>query len=243
MATTEQVQEQAEPTHEQRMAEAGAQFTALLEALPAGVTFSDLILASDLIGYERVGGRYNEQRDLRPVERTLNLRKSRIYTRWNPLVDRAVGLWTEMAFEEPWTFTAKDPAFQKVIDEFQTFKRNRSVLSWIAAQGLSRDLLTDGEIPFVYFVGDDGVQVRAMDPIEFLDPVTNPNDKAEVWYWPRSWVGSDGKRHLWLYRDWNAVSDDGTPINQPVPEADRQRLQVSGAMAEVELTARPNEYV
>ncbi|MCK9495190.1 MAG: hypothetical protein M0R75_06805, partial [Dehalococcoidia bacterium] len=42
---------------------------------------------------------------------------------------------------------------------------------------------------------------------------------------------------------WNAVSDDGTPINQPVPEADRQRLQVSGAMAEVELTARPNEYV
>lgn len=240
--TTESITEQAVTSAEGRLQEAGSRFLTFMEALPPGVTLTDLLLASDFVGYERVGGRYNSMRDLRPNERTYEVRRSRIYRRRNPLADRAIGLWTEACYETPWTYTATDKSFQPLIDGLTSAKANKRVFSWSARKRLSNALLTDGELPFVFFVGNDSVKVRTRDPLEFLDPVTNPDDQDEIWYWPRQWYGSDGVRHLWLYRDWDFVDDDGRPRTEPIPQADRQRLSAFVGLGDVELRPRDNEY-
>lgn len=241
--TTETITEQAASGRDEHLEEAGRQFYALMESLSVtGHTLTDLLLASDFVGYEAIGGRYNDMRDLRPVERTKVVRTSRIYRRRNPLVDRAIGIWTDMCFSSPWSYTASDTSFQTLIDGVMADRKNRRTFSWEASRRLSSTLLVDGEVPFVFFVGDGVVRARTMDTLEFLDPVCNPEDREEVWYWPRQWVGSDGRRHLWLYRDWDYVDESGKPRNDPLPEADRQRLQGQGTGDDVDLSPREGEY-
>lgn len=239
--TTETLQET--PPADQRLMEAGRQFQAMMEALAVtGHTLTDLILASDTVGYETAGGRYTDMRDLQPVERTKQVRMSRIYRRRNPLVDRAVGLWTEMCFSAPWSYQANDEAFQDVIEGVRGDPKNRRTYSWSSQRRLSNALLVDGEVAFLYFVGSGRVRVRAIDPLEFLDPITNPEDRDEVWYWPRQWVGSDGKRHLWLYRDWDFVDDGGRPRNDAIPQAALQRLEALGSGGDIDLKPREGEW-
>lgn len=235
---------QAEPTRDERLEEAGRTFLGLMEGLAGtGITLTDLLLGADMVGYERAGEHNNDFRDLMPLERTLAVRRSRAYFQKNPLVDRAVTFWTDTAFAEPWSFTAMDPNFQDAIDSLLTARHNRRVFNREGFKRLSNRMLVDGEVPFVFYTRDPGrIHVRALDPLEFIDPVTNPEDKDEIWYWPRVWADQEGRVHLWLYRDWNFTTDDGSPRTEPVPASIATALRARGAQ-DTSLEPRPDEWL
>lgn len=235
------------PDHgpEERLLEAGRTFMGVVEALDGlGLTFTDLLLSADMVGYERIGGSYSDMRDMQPPERTLTVRRSRIAWQREPLVDRAVKTVTELTFSRPWSFTAVDEGFQQILDEFLGAPRNHRVFSRQAAQRLSNALLVDGEVPVVFYTeAPERITARTMDPLQFLDPICNPEDKDEVWYWPRLWVDAENQRHLWLYRDWDFTTDDGEPRNDPLPPSARRALEALGVGMGATLDPRPGEYV
>lgn len=244
MTTEAPVAEATAPTRDERLEEAGRTFLSILEGLTStGHTFSDLLLASDMVGYERAGEHNLDLRDLTPLERTATVRRSRVYFQRNPLVDRAITFWTDTAFSKPWTYTAFDEGFQAIVDGLMRANYNRRIFNREGMKRLSNRMLVDGEVPFVFYVADPSrIHVRAMDPLEFLDPITNPEDKDETWYWPRLWADQAGTQHLWLYRDWNFTDEAGNPRTEPIPESVATALRSRGATV-ADLQPREGEYV
>jgi len=175
-----------------------------------GLSLADLELALEDIGWMRIGSAGREQTDLLPWERQRLVQRSRVYYQRDPLVTRAVSMFTDYCFARPWTLKANDERVQEIIDATLTAPVNKRVIGTLAAQRRQSDrLLVDGERFFAIFVGQstEPVKVRTIDCLQVEDAVTNPDDAEDVWGYRRVWTPPDGQLKRAVYADWEASEE------------------------------------
>ena len=179
----------APDTHaiEQRLAE-----SLNVEIANAGLLqerLAELELALEDEGWRRlaVDGEREFTRDgLRSI-----IQLSRLMYLKNPLIQRAVEVRSYYVWGQGVQITARDPDVQDVIDRFLDDKGNRRVLFRHQARTeAERDLEVDGNLFFALFTSKltGRVQVRTILVDEIFDIITNPEDRAEPWFYERHWT-------------------------------------------------------
>ena len=187
------------------------EYRALKENLSGlGLSMVDLQLGLADWQWIRLGTHGDMSSDYDAFEREDLIRRSRVYFDRDPMVHRSVRALTEYVFPDRWSITVKNAEKQKMLDLTTKSRRNRSLYSFAGQQKKSDQLLVDGELFFVFFVGPSTrpVQIRRIDPIEIPTLVTNPNDAEDVWGYERHRRKQDGGIQKLFYTDWDA-SDEG----------------------------------
>jgi len=130
----------------------------------------------------------------------------------NPLVKRGVKIQRLYVWAQGVSIAAADPAINEVIQAFLDDERNQADLTSHQARGDREvDLQSDGNLFFRFFINQRNgrVRVRAIDPLEIDDIITNPEDKREPWFYRRSYsqTALDGTTtaHTEYYPDWRFV--------------------------------------
>lgn len=151
---------------------------------------ADLELALDDQGWERLD--WDGQREFTRefLDRLIAL--SRLNSLKNPLIRRGVNLKTHYVWGQGVDIAARDDTVNtEVVQPFLDNRGNRETLFGAQARmAKDRALTTDGAIAMVLFPNQltGKVSVRAIDPVEIRDIVTNPNDSAETWFYLRRWT-------------------------------------------------------
>jgi len=134
-------------------------------------------------------------------ERIDNVRNSRLYFAKDPLGKQAVRLWTDYTFGSGMTFQAEDEKTQKVLSAFWSAPQNANILKARGQRKSSDELLVDGEIFPVIFLGTNGsATIRLIDPLEITEIITDPDDIENVMYYDRTWSDRQGRSHRTIYR-------------------------------------------
>lgn len=110
----------------------------------------------------------------------------RILTIQNPLIKQGVQLRTAYIWGSGVELQARDEAVNQVLQDF--LDANGRTLSGSQAQEeLEKSLATDGNVYLAAFTAPrtGRVQVRSFDPDEIEDIITNPEDRAEPWFYLR----------------------------------------------------------
>lgn len=140
----------------------------------------------------------------------------------NPLVNRAVLVQALYVWGQGITVKYKDPALNKVLQDFWDDKKNRSELTSHQAQIYKEyDLRVEGNIFFVFFTRptDGRVRVRSLPFDEITEIISDPEDSKTPWYYMRSWnetkIDSLGRRttraRKACYPDWQYTPVTKTP--------------------------------
>ena len=130
----------------------------------------------------------------------------------NPLIKRGVKIQRLYVWAQGLSIAAADPDINDVIQAFLDDERNQADLTSHQARGDREvDLQSDGNLFFRFFINQRNgrVRVRAIDPQEIDDIITNPEDKREPWFYRRSYsqTALDGTTtaHIEYYPDWRFV--------------------------------------
>lgn len=174
-----------------------AAFIMEIPEIAEAYTQADIELALDdrgwLVGGKKMAG------ELDPLSRTVQVNKSRYYWLRDPLARQAVRLWTDYGLgDTAITYKAEDEAIQKKLSKFMKDRRNRTLLSAHGMQRLSKRLLVDGEIFFIYY--DDGA-LRTFDCLQISEIITDPDDEETVLGYKRV----TAKNKTFFYKDWTAT--------------------------------------
>jgi len=136
----------------------------------------------------------------------------------NPLVNRAVEIAALYVWGQDLSVTAEDENVQAVVDRF--WRDNQATLTGQQASRLLEvELEVTGNVFLALFPDrvTGTVKVRGVPMEEIVEIVTNPEDRAEVWYYRRRWTerAIDGKTtdREALYPDWRyAPADQPTSV-------------------------------
>lgn len=123
-----------------------------------------------------------------PQARQHLLRSMRRIRHTNPLAKHAVNLVLRYTFGMGITWKAKnEETIAPIIREFWTDPDNRlEITEHQAMSSRCDELLTDGDVFFTLFSGEDGrVKVRHLPPEEIVDVVTHPHDQMKPIYYRR----------------------------------------------------------
>lgn len=164
-----------------------------------------LELALEDIGWQRLVVQATTEFSRDGIERIAVL--SELMWRKNPLIRRAVNVRTLYTWAQGVTVRARDDLLNEIIQGFYGDPQNQSaVFSHEACERLDRTLATRGNLAFVLVTAPASgwVQVRTIPWTELQEPIRNPDDRADVWFWPR--------RH---------TRPDGTIVEQLHPDIDR----------------------
>lgn len=141
----------------------------------------------------------------------------------NPIINRAVEIGALYVWGQDISVTVEDEDVQAVVDRF--WKDNHNVLTGQQASRLLEvELEVTGNVFLALFPdkASGSVHVRPMPMEEIRQIVSNPEDRAEVWYYLRGWQeqpvggGSPVKRSA-FYPDWRyrpATKPDSIEVNQ-----------------------------
>lgn len=126
----------------------------------------------------------------------------------NPLINRAVEIGALYVWGQDMSKNADEPDVETVLDAF--WELNAATLTGsMASRSLEVELEVTGNVFFVFFpdrvTGD--VKVRTVPIEEVREIVTNPDDRAEVWFYKREWhergvAGGISTQRAALYPDW-----------------------------------------
>ncbi len=176
---------------------------------------AELELALDDIGWHRLNFDADWEFSRVGIDRIVAL--SRLNALKNPLIRRAVHLTAAYVFGQGVEIAARDDDINvDVIQPFLDDPANAKVLfSDVALPAKHRTLMTDGNLAFILFPNPytGHVSVRSISIDEIRDIVTNPDDRADVWFYKRCWTERtfaldgpafgfrDAYREAW-YPDW-----------------------------------------
>jgi hypothetical protein len=152
------------------------------------------------------------------MARVTVIKESRSMYTNDVLTGHIIDLWTDFGFGMTVDIVPREKSAVKVWDEFWKAPRNRPVLNPRDIHGLSRDILTDGEVFFVFFVStlDGTATLRTIPSEQMIDRVTDPDDGQTVIYWIREWTPKkDGVSQKVYYRDWTASDEDVIRVHPP----------------------------
>ena len=128
--------------------------------------------------------------------------------RYSPLYQWSVWLWTGWGLGDNVTAKLPTAKAQKWWDEFFLSRRNRSLLGREAIHRLSDWLLIKGNRFLALFTAKTGenagrTTIRLIEQSE-LSPIYNPHDKADIWFWKRTWHDSSTSTgsQTYYYPSW-----------------------------------------
>jgi hypothetical protein len=182
----------------------------LLESLST-VDLASLVLAVDELGWQRLGGpQVDNNRDFTDVDRVKMVQRSRLYFYRDPLARQAIRLYTAYALGQDLEIRHDNQQAQTVLDTFLSDRGNRDVVGMLGLRRQSNNLLVDGEMVWAYLDDARRPRVRAIDPLEITEIITNPEDSADVWYYRRSKGQRPDPNTDTFYRAWDAEWDGRT---------------------------------
>lgn len=127
--------------------------------------------------------------EIREESREHLIKRSRIFARKEPLSKQAIRLYTTYSGILRVEFKSDRPELETVWKEkFWELLNNNFILGPLYRRKLSNRLLSDGELFFTLFVGNDGaVSVRTVDTLEVPTDglITHPEDKDNIVYYKR----------------------------------------------------------
>ncbi|MBT9164013.1 MAG: hypothetical protein DDT23_00002 [candidate division WS2 bacterium] len=139
------------------------------------------------------------------------IKRSRYYTKIDPLAAQALRLWTDYTFGSGLIRRAEDDKINKIMDEFWDAPRNQSVLSCAGQRKNSHNLLRDGSIYFALFLAPKGqATIRRIDPLEITEIITDPDDAEDIRYYKRDWITPQGEMKTGYYKAWQNKKDEAT---------------------------------
>ena len=145
-----------------------------------------LELALEDIGWQRLAARMQTEFSRTGLERICEL--SRLMWRKNPLIRRAVNVRTYYTWAQGLTISADDEQIADLVDSFYTDPINqKTVFGSEATERLDRTWATDGQIVFVLptDLQTGAVTIRTIPWTQLVEPVRNPEDAADIWFWRR----------------------------------------------------------
>jgi len=139
-------------------------------------------------------------------QRGLAMSQSERLWMYSPIYQWSVWLWTGWGLGENVTATLPDENAQQWWDEFFFARRNRAVLGREKIHSLSDWLLVKGNRFLVLFTATAGENagrttirtISGADP----EPIYNPGDKAEVWFWKRAYTENGKPEKTLYYPSW-----------------------------------------
>jgi hypothetical protein len=151
----------------------------------------------DVLG--SISGEFDFSRDF--LDRII--RQARVYAIKNPLIKRAVQVYTVYVWGQGVTITGKGEV-NDVVQAFLSDKANRrSFTGHKARTKLNRALMTDGTVFLRFFPNKSTGRViaRSVDVDQIRGVVKNPDDADEVWFYRRVWSDAKGATQTRLYPD------------------------------------------
>lgn len=152
-----------------------------------------LELALEDVGWQRLVARLQTEFSRSGLERMATL--SRLMWRKNPLIRRAVNVRTYYVWAQGVSVQARDDDVNDLIQTTINDRVNQAaVFGHDACERLDRTLATDGQIVIVAHTSQatGAVQVRTLPWTEIVDPVRNPEDRTDIWFWRRRWHDTAG---------------------------------------------------
>lgn len=200
--------------------------TAVREILSESI--ADLELALEDVGWQRELIEGVGEFSRAGLQRIIGL--ARLYRIKNPLIRRAVRVWSFYVWGQGVEVKARDEAINTVVQAFMDDHGNKAELFGHAARSeCERTLHTDGNLFFTLFTNPTTghVRVRSIPVDEITDVIRNPDDRIESWFYVREWVqvSVDGttRREKGYYPDWRyrpanrPVSVNGVPVEWDSP--------------------------
>ena len=117
----------------------------------------------------------------------------------------------------------KSDAATAALTQFFESDANARLLSVMGEDQLSKRLISDGELFFLFFAEARGqIVMRLVDSLEITDIATDPEDKFRELQYKRTMVQRDGTTKTTIYNDWkNTKGEDGVfatgETTQPEP--------------------------
>ncbi len=137
--------------------------------------------------------------ELSSSKRISNVKNSRTYYNFDPLVKQAIRLWTDYTFGPGMSWSTEEEQAKKILEAFFYSKNNQPVLGSRGQRKCSDKALVDGEIFFAIFLGKEST-VRTIDPLEITEIITDPDDKEHPMFYKREWTDTQGSAHTDYYR-------------------------------------------
>lgn len=134
-------------------------------------------------------------------KRTDNVKSSRVYYNFDPLISQAIRLWTDYTFGPgmSWSVEEENEQTKQVLESFWYSQGNQPVFGSRGQRKCSDKLLVDGEIFFAIFLGKEST-IRTIDPLEITEIITDPDDIETPMFYKRDWTDRQNKQHTDYYR-------------------------------------------
>ena len=147
--------------------------------------------------------------------RIATVQESRMMYTWDVITQNAIDLWTDYGFGSKLEVRSKDPAAQIVLDEFFHAEKNQCVLGQREVSDLSKEVLTDGEFFYVFYVSKGKTPtVRVIPTEQIKEIITDPDDASVPLLYKREWSATDGAQTTLYYRDWRVGGDDQAALDK-----------------------------
>lgn len=191
------------------------------QALAATLKESEFIkmdLLRDDVGWRKISTTANNL-DMPPQMRKFTVWRARQFTRFNGIVKQMLALYTNFGIGTGfgWDVIDKDESGGKAKEVLDTLIKANPKTFKSQGQRLNSDALyTDGEMFFVLFAGTDSVKIRTIDPMEMVDIITDPDDKATPILYARRFMRGMTEK-VKYYLDWNATDLDTTVDDIKIP--------------------------
>ena len=158
--------------------------------------------------------------------------ESRYMYTYDVVTQYIIDLWTDYGFGSKLELKSKDEAAQKVLDAFFLAEKNQYILGQREVSDLSKQVLTDGEFYFVFYVskqGDTPPTIRVVPTEQIKEIITDPDDASVPLLYKREWTSTSGAANTTLYyRDWRVGTDDQIAIDKIIkahPDIEGQRAE------------------
>jgi len=139
------------------------------------------------------------------------VKESRSLRVFDPITQFAIEIWTDYGFSSKPQIIPRDESAIETWQAYWNARGNQYLFDEAEIQSLSNDLLTDGELFFVFFISrlDGQVTCRTIPTEEIKEIVTSPADKRIPVYYRRDFVNADDLRYASTvyYRDWRASDE------------------------------------
>ena len=129
-----------------------------------------------------------------------------------------VDLWTNYGFGQNVEIIPTDENAIELWNEFWSATRNVSILGTRHIQVLSQEVLTAGELFFVFFTNKltGKVTLRYLESEDITKIITHPDDKKVNLFYERNFIDSEHQTRIVWYPDWQASEKELGAV--PVPE-------------------------
>ena len=149
--------------------------------------------------------------EITSAKRIENIKYSRIYYNFDPLVSQAIRLWTDYTFGPgmSWEIEEENKQTKNVLESFWYSSDNQPIFGSRGQRRCSDKLLVDGEIFFALFLGKES-RIRTIDPLEITEIITDPDDIEHPMFYKRDWIDRQSSPHTDYYRSHLNIKNQST---------------------------------